>query len=58
MCRECDAATAREQAATDLLAKCRAMSPLGEALRAVFPIERTPGRLTALALQLDRVMLP
>lgn len=58
MCRECDAATAREQAADALLAKCRAVSPLGEALRAVFPLERAPFGMTALAAKIDRMLLP
>lgn len=58
MCRECDAATAREKAATELLAKCRAVSPIGEALRAVFPPTRTPKTLASLAAQLDRLLLP
>lgn len=58
MCRECESATAREQAATDLLAKCLAMSPLAEKLHAAFPLEKAPFGMTALAARIDRMLLP
>lgn len=56
MCRECDAAKARERAADTLLAKCRAVSPLAESLRATFPLERAPIGMTALAAKIDRMV--
>ncbi len=58
MCRECAAATARERAASELLAKCRSVSPLSDALKAAFPIQGTPYSLAALAAQIERSMVP
>lgn len=58
MCRECDAAEARERAATDLLAKCRAVSPFSITLKAAFPLQPTPAGLAPLAAQIDRSLIP